>query len=74
MAQRACELTGQKDAAKLRTLAAAYAEVNRFNEAVSTMQGAIKNSRVPAHADLPDEEQMLEAFQASRPWRDAEIK
>ena len=40
MSERACELTGRKDPAKLKTLAAAYAEAGRFPEATATAQAA----------------------------------
>ena len=40
MAEQACELTGRKDATKLKTLAAACAEAGRFQEAVTTAQKA----------------------------------
>jgi tetratricopeptide (TPR) repeat protein len=69
MAERACLLTGPKDAQKLKTLAAAYAEVGRFSEAISTLQGAISTT-----PDLSDGQQMLAAFAANKPWRDAAIK
>src|SRR5262249_25111994 len=34
MAERACELTGRNDPKKLKTLAAAYAEVGRYPDAI----------------------------------------
>ncbi|MHC4444122.1 MAG: hypothetical protein ACYTF1_13730 [Planctomycetota bacterium] len=40
MAERACELTGFKDAPVLDTLAAAYAEAGRFVRAATTAQKA----------------------------------
>ena len=40
MAERACELTGRNDPVKLKTLAAAYAETGRFEEAMNTLRTA----------------------------------
>ena len=45
LAQRACELTGYKDAEILDTLAAAYAAEYRFPEAIDTAQKALKIAR-----------------------------
>jgi tetratricopeptide (TPR) repeat protein len=69
MAERACQLTSRKDAQKLKTLAAGYAEVGRFSEANSTLQSAISTT-----PNLSDGQQMLQAFGANKPWRDAAIK
>jgi tetratricopeptide (TPR) repeat protein len=41
LAQRACELTGHKDAGLLDTLAAAYAAGGRFDDAVTTASQAV---------------------------------
>jgi len=70
MAERACELTNRKDAQKLKTLAATYAEVGRFNEAASTIQNALDISPLKTK----EMQTMAEAFKAGKPWRDAEIK
>jgi len=40
MAEQACTLTGRNDPRKLKTLAAAYAETGRFEEAIQTLQTA----------------------------------
>jgi tetratricopeptide (TPR) repeat protein len=45
LAQRACELTGNRQAGYLDTLAAAYAAAGRFREAVATAQKAIELAR-----------------------------
>jgi tetratricopeptide (TPR) repeat protein len=74
MAERACQLTNRKDAQKLKTLAAAYAEAGRFNEAISTLQSAIEISSRQPTPGLADGQQMLEAFNANKPWRDAAIQ
>jgi len=71
MAWRACELTGSKDPAKLKTLAAAYAETGRFAEAINTLQSA---KDLAAKANRPELVNqctlMLDHFQKSEPWRE----
>ena len=41
LAERSCELTGHQDATAIDTLAAAYAEAGRFDEAINTASQAI---------------------------------
>ncbi len=41
-AEKACRLTDQKDYSALESLAAAYAETGRFNQAATTLESAIK--------------------------------
>ena len=68
MAQRACELTAQKDAVKLKTLAAAYAESGQFTDAITTVESAL--AIAANQPELTKElRAMLEAFKASKPWR-----
>ena len=70
MAERACELTGRKDAAKLKTLAAAYAEAGRFPEATTTAQTARELAAQASNKELADEcLLMLEQYKAAKPWR-----
>ncbi len=49
LAEKACELTGYKDAAMMDTLAAAYAKLGRFDEAAALIQAgmqiAVKSER-----------------------------
>ena len=70
MAERACTLTGRNNPAKLKTLAAAYAETGRFEEAIQALQAA---SGLAARANRPqllnECATMLEDFQKSKPWR-----
>ena len=70
MAEQACKLTGQQDPAKLKTLAAAYAETGRFDDAVNTTRTA-KDLADKAHRqDLANEcSRMLEHFQKLESWR-----
>jgi protein O-mannosyl-transferase len=70
MSERACELTGRKDPAKLKTLAAAYAEAGRFPEAMATAQAAHDLAAQATRRVLADEcLLMLEQFKAAKPWR-----
>jgi tetratricopeptide (TPR) repeat protein len=70
MAEQACELTGHKDPAKLKTLAAAYAEAGRFQEAVTTAQTARDLATSIKRDALAQECQaMAGEFKASKPWR-----
>lgn len=70
MSERACDLTGRKDPAKLKTLGAAYAEAGRFEEAVAVTQAA-HDLAANAKRDALAEEcrAMVKQFQASKPWR-----
>jgi protein O-mannosyl-transferase len=70
MAGQACSLTTRTNAAMLKTLAAAYAETGRFDDAINTLEAAMKLSH-EGHGEAPREnEEMLKAFQQARPWRD----
>jgi tetratricopeptide (TPR) repeat protein len=70
MSERACELTGRKDPAMLKTLAAAYAEAGRFPESMATAQAAHDLAAQAARKGLADEcLLLLERFKAAQPWR-----
>ncbi len=65
LAQTACELTGYQQAHILSTLAASYAEMGNFEEAVQWSQKAVELN--------PDEEQLakeLASYQDQEPWRE----
>jgi tetratricopeptide (TPR) repeat protein len=69
MAERACELTGRKDAQMLKALAAAYAETGRFPEALATAQSA--EVLAGGLGALAQECQLMrESFKAGKPWTD----
>jgi hypothetical protein len=54
----------------LDALAAAYAEVGRFQEAIKTQERAItKLKREGGTKDLPEFEQHLSTYKAGKPWR-----
>jgi tetratricopeptide (TPR) repeat protein len=63
MAERACALTGNKQPEKLKTLAAAYAEMGRFEDAVRAVNMAL------AITNTTELQLMLKQFKQSQPWR-----
>ncbi len=70
MAERACELTGRKQPAKLKTLAAAYAEAGRFLEAIITAEKARDLAADEGRKELASEcQRLLETFKLAQPWR-----
>ncbi len=71
MAERACELTGRKDAEKLKTLAAAYAEAGRFQDAVAAAQNAVDIASHAGQRDLAAKfQRVLESLKEEKPWRE----
>jgi protein O-mannosyl-transferase len=69
LAQRACELTGHRDANYLDTLAVAYAATGRFNDAVVTTQTAIELARSGGQAELLQKMQArLELYRGGRTY------
>jgi Flp pilus assembly protein TadD len=71
LATRACELTHYKQPEALDTLAAAFAEVGRFSEAVKTAQEGIELARRAGRRELADQmQERLRLYQSSRPYRD----
>jgi Flp pilus assembly protein TadD len=74
LAQRACELTAHKDPGNLDTLAAAYAEAGRFDQAVSTAQAAHDLAfRTGDHALAATIREHMEHYRRGQPWRDHSI-
>ena len=65
-ATTACELTAWKNPLYLATLAAAYAEANKFDEAVQWQQKAIELSAGKASQEYQDR---LELYRQERPYR-----
>ncbi len=61
---------GHANAIVLRTLAAAYAETGRFNDAIVTAQHAIEIAKATGNEDLVDDlERNVAAYRANRPIR-----
>ena len=72
MAERACDLTGQKNAQLLATLAAAYAEAGRFPEAVSTAEQARNLAASAGQKELAIKYgTLLDAIESGKPWRES---
>ncbi len=70
MAERACELTGRKDPAKLKTLAAAYAETARFPEAIANARTAEELAAGKGLQAIVGECRLMSAnFRDAKPWR-----
>ena len=70
LAERACHLTEDKDAALLLTLAAAYAEAGRFDEASTTGQKARTLALGNSQKDLVDKsDELLKLFSSRLPYR-----
>jgi tetratricopeptide (TPR) repeat protein len=69
LATRACEMTGFKSISFDETLAAAYAEDSRFDEAISTEQLACSLASAAGQTNvLRNSESLLESFRAHRPF------
>ena len=69
--QKACEITGYKDANDLENLAAAHAEAGQFEAAVKWQQKAIALAE-PSYSDhsLNKAKERLALFKAKKPYRD----
>ena len=71
LAQRACELTGNQRPALLVTLAAAYAEAGRFEEAIATAQKARDLALASGEKGLVERgKQMLALYQAHQAYHE----
>ena len=70
IASRAIKLTNGQDVVSLDTLAAAYAEVDRFADASATVTEAIRLARLQGRADiLPELDARLRLYQAGQKFR-----
>jgi tetratricopeptide (TPR) repeat protein len=71
LAEHACRLSGYKQARELFTLAAAYAEAERFPEAVEAAQKSIETARSGGNAQLAAVGgQLLTLFRAGKPYHE----
>lgn len=69
LAERACELGGRKDARYLMSLDAAYAEANRFPEAIQTAEQSLAVAKAANQPQLVDAAtRRLEAYRAGKPF------
>ena len=72
LAQRACEQTHYRVTLMICTLAAAYAEAGRFNEAISTQQKASVQAYKFGETNLLKKcEKLVALYQAHQPYREA---
>jgi tetratricopeptide (TPR) repeat protein len=70
LAERACELTNNRVAAYLDTLAVAYSAAGRFNDAIAAAQKAIELARFAGQTQMVSEiETRLELYRAGRVFR-----
>jgi len=68
---RACQITKRQEPQLLDTLAAAYAEVGRFDEAIKTTQEFSALAVLAHDTNMMDiARQRLELYQAGKPYRD----
>jgi tetratricopeptide (TPR) repeat protein len=75
LAERAVRLTGRKDVIALDTLASAYAEVERFADAIAAMREALMLAHAQDYKDLiPEFEQRLALYQSGRKMREPAIR
>ena len=74
-AERACELTGRRQAPCVGTLAAAYAEAGRFDDAVRAASEAIVIARGAGETNIVDANQrLLELYRARKPFHASPLK
>lgn len=72
LASRACELSGRQNPLMLGTLAAAYAEAGRFDDAVATAQEACNIALAKGQGALAKKNQaLLELYQSRRPYHES---
>jgi len=71
LAERACTLSQRRQTLFLGTLAAAYAEAGRFDEAVQTAEQAIATATAAKESALATTNaRLLEFYRARKPYRD----
>ena len=69
LAEKAVKL--DETTSRLDTLAAAYAEAGRFQDAIKTQERAITRLKQEGGAeDLPEYEEHLASYKAGKPWRE----
>jgi tetratricopeptide (TPR) repeat protein len=70
LAERACKVTEFKEPVMVGTLAAAYAEAGRFEEAVATARQARELALAGGQKDLAEKNlKLIELFSARKPYR-----
>ena len=72
LAQRAVQISGRKEPAALDTLAAAYAEEGRFQDAVGTAKEALQLATAQGNQRLAESlGKRIKLYGAGQPWRDS---
>ena len=72
LAEQACQLSSYHEPSVVGTLAAAYAEAGRFDEAVAMAAKARDLALAAGKQDLAEVEgRLLEHFKARQAWRDS---
>jgi tetratricopeptide (TPR) repeat protein len=73
LAEKACQLTQNKEHTYVDTLAAAYAELGRFDEAIKTQQEAIQLAQQAEQPEnVAEYEKRLKLYEQKQPFRDVE--
>jgi protein O-mannosyl-transferase len=71
LAERACELTQRREAVLLGTLAAAYAEAGRFNDAAATAEKARDIAAAGGQKAVAEKNrELLELYRAGKPYHE----
>lgn len=71
LAEKACELTQQKEAFLIGTLAAAYAEAGRFEDATNAAQRAMARAQAAGQSELVKRNsELLKAYELRKTYRD----
>jgi hypothetical protein len=73
LAERACKLTGYKEGIFVGTLAAAYAEAGRFQDAVSSAEKAHSLALAAGQKEIAQKNQeLLELYRAGRAYHETQ--
>ncbi len=72
-AQKACELSHWDEWVCVAALAAAYAEKENFDEAVSWQKKAIAMNKNPEERDTREQNERLKLYESGMPFRDPEV-
>lgn len=72
-AQKACELSHWDEWIYVATLAAAYAELGQFEDAIKWQKKAIAMDRNPEERDTHEQNERLKLYEAGMPFRDPEV-
>jgi tetratricopeptide (TPR) repeat protein len=72
-AQKACELDHYEEWRYIACLAAAYAELGKFDEAIEWQKKAIAMNKHPERRDTLEQQERLKLYEAGMPFRDPEI-